>query len=130
MNLDTIKALHPDLILANKEENSREDIEALAKNYPVYITQQSTLEEAYAEIINIATIVAKKKEGEKLVGRIKERFKQINPLSDSITVAYFIWRKPYITVGGDTFIHDVLTFCGFDNVFKDKQRYPVVKLCK
>lgn len=127
LNLDTIKALRPDFILANKEENSRKDIEALAKNYPVYVTQQATLEEAYVEIMNIATIVAKKKEGKKLVGRIKKGFKQINPLSESITVAYFIWRKPYMTVGGDTFIHDVLTFCGFDNVFKDKQRYPMVK---
>lgn len=61
LNINRIKALKPDFILANKEENSREDIVALAKYFPVYITQPSTLEEAFHEIKNIAAIVGKKK---------------------------------------------------------------------
>lgn len=130
LNINKIKALQPDFILANKEENSREDIELLAKYFPVYITQPTTLEEAFHEIVNIATIVGKEKEGEDLVHRIQKGFKEINQLSKSIKVAYFIWKKPYMTIGGDTFIHDVLTYCGFDNIFKEKKRYPEVESLK
>ena len=73
LNINKIKELQPDFILANKEENSREDIELLAKYFPVYITQPTTLEEAFHEIVNIAIIVGKEKEGENLVHRIQKR---------------------------------------------------------
>ena len=42
--------------------------------------------------------------------------------------AYLIWQKPYMTVGGDTFINDMLLTCGFQNIFADKSRYPVVTI--
>ena len=41
---------------------------------------------------------------------------------------YLIWRKPYMTIGGDTFINDMLKRCGFENAFADYKRYPEILL--
>ncbi len=43
-------------------------------------------------------------------------------------VAYLIWKNPFIAAGGNTFINDMLELCGFENIFKDRFRYPTVCL--
>ena len=40
--------------------------------------------------------------------------------------AYFIWRKPYMAVGGNNFIDAMLQHCGFHNVFSNLERYPEI----
>src|SRR5439155_456133 len=46
-----------------------------------------------------------------------------------VPVFYAIWRDPYMTVGRDTYVHDVLALCGAANVFADASaRYPAVTL--
>jgi ABC-type Fe3+-hydroxamate transport system substrate-binding protein len=40
--------------------------------------------------------------------------------------AYLIWHNPYMTVGGDTFIHDMMTRCGLLNIFAGATRYPEI----
>ena len=40
-------------------------------------------------------------------------------------VYYAIWRKPWMTVSGDTYVHDVMAQSGFANVAADAAaRYP------
>ena len=44
-------------------------------------------------------------------------------------LAYVIWRKPYMVVGNDTYIHSVLEKLGFINPFATKSdRYPIVPI--
>ena len=44
-------------------------------------------------------------------------------------VFYPIWREPWMTIGPDTYIHDLLAVCGAANVFADRaERYPTVTL--
>jgi ABC-type Fe3+-hydroxamate transport system substrate-binding protein len=43
-------------------------------------------------------------------------------------VCYLIWKDPYMTIGGDTFIHNMLQHAGFENIFQDKKRYPKTSL--
>jgi ABC-type Fe3+-hydroxamate transport system substrate-binding protein len=45
-----------------------------------------------------------------------------------LRTAYLIWRDPYMTVGGDTFIHDMMRCCGFKNVYEQEERYPQLNL--
>ena len=49
-------------------------------------------------------------------------------MEKSVKTAYLIWSKPYMTVGGDTFINDMLLHCGFENIFSDKKRYPQINI--
>src|SRR5207253_1047044 len=62
---------------------------------------------------------------QKLSQKIIDSFQKLNPKS-TIDTAYFIWRKPYLSVGQDTFIHQMLLNCGFQNVFADYFRYPEI----
>lgn len=141
INSDTIRQLQPDLIIANKEENVKEQVEQLAANYPVWVTDVNNLEEALQMIQDIGELTGKQTQAGSLSENISKGFEE---LSQSQTAnlkhqthpersrragfkpktAYLIWQKPYMTVGGDTFIHDMLSKCGFDNIFADRRRYP------
>jgi ABC-type Fe3+-hydroxamate transport system substrate-binding protein len=61
-----------------------------------------------------------------LASEIKQLFGNLQPKKTKSTVAYFIWKKPYMSIGKDTFINDMLQRCGFINVFNAESRYPVV----
>lgn len=128
LNLDKIRNLNPDLILANKEENTKEQIDELAKDFPVWISDINSLEDAIQMIQNVSLIVNKTKEGNELIHTIQTSFETLQKASNypPIKACYLIWKDPYMTVGGDTFISHILPYAGFENAFKDQKRYPVV----
>lgn len=123
LNIDLITALKPDLIIANKEENERGQIEALMEVCPVWISDISNLDEALEMINKVGELVDKKNEAERLVNEIKHRFAKLVTEPLNLRVAYLIWRKPYIVVGKHTFIDDLLQKCGLINVC-ERDRYP------
>jgi len=134
-----VDALDPDLIIANKEENDRSQVEALAARYPVWISDIKTLGGALAMIRSIGEITGKTAAAETLASDIADRFAQLpgkklpqTNLSSStaLRAAYFIWRDPWMAAGGDTFITDMLHYCGFTNVFAGSDRYPTVDLSR
>ncbi len=128
LQMDKIKALSPDLVIANKEENTREQIEELAKIYPVWVTDVNDLDSALAMINDIGALTGTVTRAADLIRSIKTCFEEIHRLAAFINTAYLIWKDPYISVGGDTFIHDMLQRCGFNNIFKDQNRYPSLQL--
>lgn len=127
-DLKLIRALQPDLIIGNKEENRREDIEALHAEFPVWISDIATLADATAMIREIGHLVAKETSADWLARRIEERFEtlaaEVAPRIIRRKAAYLIWRKPWMVAGGGTFIHALLERAGLDNVFADQPRYP------
>jgi ABC-type Fe3+-hydroxamate transport system substrate-binding protein len=128
INLEKIKAIRPDLIIANKEENVKEQVEALSAQYNVWVTDVSNLEEALQMIDDIGSLTHTKEQAGSIVSTIKQQFNTIYPSANKISTAYLIWRNPYMTVGGDTYIHDMLTRCGFENMYGAAKRYPVIDI--
>lgn len=135
VNLDAVKALNPQLIIANKEENVKEQVEALAEIGPVWVSDVNNLAGALDMIKAVGGLVDKTKRANELVNQIQRSFatlvntnQLISHSTPALNVAYLIWRQPYMTVGGDTFINDMLKHCGFKNVFEDKRRYPIIEL--
>jgi ABC-type Fe3+-hydroxamate transport system substrate-binding protein len=129
INIEKIISLKPDLIIANKEENVKEQIEQLEKFARVYVSDVSNLDDAKNMIIEIGGLVNKEAKAKLLVTEIEEKFLQLNAINQNkIPAAYFIWRNPYMSVGRDTFIHDIMQRCGFKNIFKDQFRYPEVNI--
>lgn len=126
VSLQTIRRLQPDLIIANKEENTQEQIEALRNEYPVWVSDISTLDDACAMIASVGNMIGRAAAAENIVRQLQDNFAALRPLQPPIPTAYLIWREPYMTVGHDTFIHDMLTRCGFDNVFGQQTRYPAI----
>lgn len=127
VDVDTVRDLEPDLVLANLEENTREDVSALENIAPVFVTNVTSVTEALQMIRSVGVLTDTSDQTSTLVGRIISRFEDLKEFS-SLRAAYFIWREPYMTVGGDTFIHDVMVRGGFKNVFEHQSRYPEVSL--
>ncbi|GAA4750683.1 helical backbone metal receptor [Flavisolibacter ginsenosidimutans] len=126
LNFEKIKSLQPDLILANKEENTQEQVEELAKHFPVWVSDVNTLEDALYMISAVGEITGRKEKATTLIEQIQTGFTSLQTQDVKRKMAYLIWKEPYMTVGGDTFIHDLLTRAGFENIFQNKNRYPVI----
>lgn len=122
---DVIDRLQPDLIIGNKEENYKEGIERLQEQYPVWISDIYTLPDALGMMEGVGCLTGKEREASALINSIEEAFKSVEA-TYSKRVAYFIWREPYMVAGSHTFIHDMLTRCGFVNAFAHLERYPEI----
>lgn len=127
VDVETVRELNPDFILANHEENTAEDVEALDDIAPVFVTAVKTVPEALDMIRTVGALTDTSNQTSTLAGRIISRFSSLPDFS-SLRAVYLIWREPYMTVGGDTFIHDVMARGGFENAFGDQTRYPEVSL--
>ena len=124
LNIDQIKKLNPDLIIANKEENVKEQIEELEKDFPVWVSDVNNLNDAYEMIIQIGLLTNKTHQAQTLTRQIKEEFSRLQTPDYRLRTIYLIWQKPYMTIGRDTFTHSMLEAAGFENIFKSKTRYP------
>jgi len=127
VDVDTVRDLAPDLILANHEENTEADVAALDDVAPVFVTEVKTVPDALQMIRTVGGFTGTSDQTATLAGNIISRFESL-PNFPPLRAAYFIWRDPYMTVGGDTFIHDVMGWGGFENVYADQTRYPEVEL--
>ena len=77
VHFDRIYALQPDLIIANKEENEREMIETLAKQYPVWLSDVKDLPSALDMIVQIGLITGRMKQAQELKNKVETTFKQL-----------------------------------------------------
>jgi len=133
INAAKIKELSPDLIIANKEENVKEQVEELALDYPVWLTDVNNLQDALQMITDIGRLTGKMESSNNMVEEITLNFEELaqqQTTNHKLQTAYLIWQKPYMTVGGDTFINNMLQHCGFDNIFSNKTRYPEISIAE
>lgn len=132
-DLAAIRDLGADLVIANMEENRREDVEALrAAGIPVFVTYPRSVEEGIRLVRELATITGADAAGSALADSLAH---DLNALRDRLRgrrparVFYPIWRNPWMTINQDTYVHAVLSACGGDNVFAARERrYPEVSL--
>jgi ABC-type Fe3+-hydroxamate transport system substrate-binding protein len=123
LNISKIKQLQPELIIANKEENTKEDIEQLQKEFKVVLTDIQDIEGALEALITIGKAVNKEQQAQQLIAQIKVRFSQQKELFKAQTFLYFIWKDPYFLAGEDTYIHSFLSHFGLKNACA-LERYP------
>lgn len=126
VHIDIVKSLRPDLIIANKEENTREQVEELAKIYPVWVSDIKTVNEGLDMITQVGDIVGKTPEAKRLAEEIKDGFGSLSANVAPLKVAYCIWKNPWMAAGGDTFISDVISRIGWQNVLSESMRYPEI----
>lgn len=127
INIDKIKALQPDLILANKEENIKEQVESLMQDFKVIVTNVENIEDNYYLLKNLGLLFNKEERVQLFNLKIYDILNQ-SKVDSKIKVAYLIWKNPYMTIGSDTFIHKILSEIGFENIFKDQTRYPEITI--
>lgn len=126
INIDKIKDLQPTLILANKEENVKEQVEELMKDFKMIVTNVESIEDNYYLLKTLGNLFGKEKEAQNYN---LATYDALNVKIDKpIKVAYLIWKNPYMSIGSDTFIHHILTEIGFENIFKNQKRYPIIEI--
>lgn len=123
LKLEEILALKPDLIIGNKEENTKDDIAYLEQHFPVWMSDINTFEEAIEMIEFVGQLTNKQTIARQLNTSIEQEFKKLGDIGMGKSVIYLIWDEPSFVVGKSTFIHSVLTKIGFVNTCQ-KERYP------
>lgn len=127
LNIDKIRLLKPDVIIGNKEENDQAQIEALQKEFKVWMSDIYTLDDSLSMIEGIGELVNKKEEAKKLTTLINTSFEKLKYHHQ--TVLYFIWKKPYMVAGRATFIGHLLEKIGLKNSITEiNSRYPTLSL--
>ena len=127
LDLKKIRTLQPDLIIANKEENTKDQIEALMKDFKVFVSDVKTLTDNFALIEKVGELTNRQLESIQLRHKLKTAIKTVYSTKRR-KAAYLIWKDPIMVAGGDTFINSMLELCGFQNIFKDRTRYPEVAI--
>jgi ABC-type Fe3+-hydroxamate transport system substrate-binding protein len=131
IHFDRVAALHPDLIIGNKEENERLQIEQLAGQYPVWMSDVRDLDSALQMIRDVGGITNTEARASAIAQNIQSGFDALAAAVAALPrlrAAYFIWRDPWMAAGSDTFIDEMLRLAGFENVFGHWSRYPELSL--
>ena len=131
--LELIRELGADLVVANIEENLREHVETLRGwGIPVYVTYPRTIADGIRMIRDLGAVTGTEERATALADPLDRRYAELRArLAERPPQRVFcpIWRNPYMTINRDTYVHDMLSVCGGENVFGGKPaRYPEVTL--
>ncbi|WP_329130197.1 helical backbone metal receptor [Streptomyces sp. NBC_01476] len=126
-----VAALSPDLVIANEEENRPPDLAALrAAGLRVMVTEVRSLPQAFSELERVLV------EGCGLVrpgwlDQAAAAWREVIPRAPRLRAVVPVWRRPWMTLGRDTFAGDLLARLGVDHVHaQDPERYPRVDLAR
>ena len=135
IRFESIHQLNPDLIIANKEENNQQDVEKLAADYTLWISDIKELDDACGMIIALGQLTGREAKAAWIIDQIRSRFSKLRQWLIDFSAdrnmpatAYLIWQNPYMAAGAGTFIHHLMACCGFRNIFENRPRYPEINI--
>jgi ABC-type Fe3+-hydroxamate transport system substrate-binding protein len=131
--LEVIRDLGADLVIANVEENVREHVEILRGwGIPVHVTYPRTVSDGIRLVGELGELLDAGPRARDMEAALRAQYDQVRGAAAGRPprrVFCPIWRRPYMTINRDTYIHDMLCVCGARNVFADRpERYPTVTL--
>ena len=127
VSLERVKEAQPDIILGNKEENTKEDYLKLSKNWPVWMSDVDNCLDSLKMIEMLGELFSAEKEAFMFLEKITKGLSETQNTFNA-SLAYLIWKKPDMAAGSHTYIDSVLSHLGFRNVFEDRKRYPEISL--
>ena len=133
VHFEKIKLLQPDIIICNKEENTKEMVNELSKICPVWVTNIITVEDNFKMILDFGQIFNKPAEAQNWCDKINFAlidFKNFITDKPKLKTAYFIWKNPYMVAGNDNYINEMLLLNNFENIYISQGRYPIIELKK
>jgi len=126
IRIQDIRALQPDLIIANKEENVQDQVELVATFCPTYVSDINCIADVLSLLRDIGQMCHCLAEASKLESLLRDHAPRV--IFNGQRVLYLIWRDPYMTVGGETYISYILEELGLHNVCREQRRYPKLSL--
>ncbi len=119
-SMDAVHALNPDLILAVKEENAKDEVLKLSELYPVFVFDVDDVEKNAAHLLKLGVLCGKEKEAEEIVGS----FPKFALPQKALQSLYLIWKNPWMGVGANTYTGSVLSFFGLPQKAHFTEAYP------
>lgn len=131
VNIQKVFELKPDIVIANKEENTKQTISKIREFCQVYISDVSDIPSALGMIADLGQIFEVEIKAREITDQIRKNFSELKSVKlNNISTLYFIWNNPYMLAGTDTFINEMLNCCGFQNCLiksgRKGLRYPAL----
>ena len=123
-SVEAIRALRPDLVHMNLEENLERHALAIEKFAPVFVSEPKTVSDVVTLIRTLGTL-HDAPSGERLANEVQH---QRHHPSKFFRFACAIWKQPWMWAGGDTYVSSLIEECGGENVFASDRRYPALEL--
>ena len=124
--IDEIRALAPDLVHMNHEENLRRHGQAIATFAPVYVSEPKSVDDVEALILQLGEIHDRRTRAAELLALLREERASLP--KRTFTFACPIWKNPWMWCGGDTYVSRLVESAGGVNVLGDRTRYPQIAL--
>ena len=124
--VDEIRALAPDLVHMNLEENLRRHADAIEEFAPVFVTEPKTVADVETLIRQLGELHGCRERATELVSALRDEIASMP--ARSFTFACPIWKKPWMWCGGDTYVSSLVEHTGGRNVLADRTRYPQLAL--
>ena len=132
-NIEAIVASQPDLVIAWKEGNQRQQVEKLITlGINVYINDSTTLEDIAQNIRHFGVLAGTNDKAQKasniFLARLQSLRMQYSNLK-KVRVFYQTWNTPLITVNNAQSIGQIIQLCSGDNIFGElTARSPQVNI--
>jgi ABC-type Fe3+-hydroxamate transport system substrate-binding protein len=120
--VEEIRALQPDVVYMNYEENLRKHADAIAQFARVHVSEPKSVDDVAALIAELGERHQRSERAKQLVSEL-EREKEMMP-KRTFTFACAIWKKPWMWCGGDTYVSNLIECAGGVNVLGEEKRYP------
>ncbi len=133
IHTDRIKAINPTIILCNKEENTKEIVTQCREIAPTHVSDIFTLDDALELMFQYGQLFNCEKKATEIIDKITDSKNELETFisnKNSLNVAYFIWKKPWMVAANITFINHLLKLNKFENCFQNLERYPEINIEK
>ncbi len=128
---EKIRALAPDIIICNKEENTKEMVGELSRVAPIWVSDISNLEENFEMIQTLGDLFMVSEKASEIITEIRKEAGEFELTMQKVPVrktAYLIWKNPYMAAGRNTFIDHLMRCNRFKNIMEEESRYPEVSM--
>lgn len=126
-SIDEIRALAPDLVYVNVEENLPRHADQIEEFAPVFATEPKTVAGVLTLLADLGAIHGREDAAATWRERIARAIVTVGEVA-AFSFACAIWKDPWMWCGGDTYVSDLLTTAGGTNVFAGMTRYPKEEL--
>jgi iron complex transport system substrate-binding protein len=131
-NIETIAALHPDLVVAAREINRAESVYSLERlGIPVYTTDPQSVEQVLTSTERLANLLGASDPARTLTANLRGRLGELDQRLAGVppkNVLMVVWLDPLISVGRNTFMEDALRHAGAHSVIDSPQSWPTIDL--
>ncbi len=126
VKVSRVLELAPDLVIANLEENTKEEVKELQQHVPTYVSDINTTDDMAEFVLAIGQICNRHSETTEVLQKLTETLKHLPTRVEKRSAIYLIWNDPFMSIGGDTFIAHMMEKVGYTNCLQDEERYPML----